>query len=188
MKKDDGIPSLLQKLIFSMIPTADSRTRYLKKHQLLAQMGDNCFFQPHQMPADPQFIRFHNNVVVAADVRFINHDVIYLLQNHLDPSFQFEHIGCIEVMDNVFIGLGAVILPGVRIGENSIVAAGSVVTKDVPSGSIVGGNPARVIGSFDCLLEKRRVEANEAGPLQLSLRGKDRALYEWERFDAARRD
>src|SRR5438552_18626377 len=47
--------------------------------------------------------------------------------------------------NNCFIGSRAIILPGVRVGDGSIVAAGAVVTKDVSPGSIVGGNPARVI-------------------------------------------
>lgn len=51
----------------------------------------------------------------------------------------------ITVKDNVWIGGNVVILPGVTIGKNSIVAAGAVVTKDVPDNVIVGGNPARVI-------------------------------------------
>lgn len=52
------------------------------------------------------------------------------------------YIGC-----NCFIGTRAIILPGVKIGDECIVAAGAVVTKDVPSNCIVGGNPARIIRS-----------------------------------------
>ena len=46
-------------------------------------------------------------------------------------------------------------MPGVKIGPNAIIAAGSVVTKDVPEGSVVGGNPARMIGSFTDVMEKQ---------------------------------
>jgi acetyltransferase-like isoleucine patch superfamily enzyme len=49
------------------------------------------------------------------------------------------------VGENCFIGAGAILMPGVQIGDDSIVAAGAVVTKDVPRGSIVAGNPATVI-------------------------------------------
>ncbi len=55
----------------------------------------------------------------------------------------------ITIGDNVFVGVGAIILPGVIIESNSIVAAGSVVTKNVLSGTIVGGNPAKKIGGID---------------------------------------
>jgi acetyltransferase-like isoleucine patch superfamily enzyme len=51
----------------------------------------------------------------------------------------------VEIHDNVWIGAGAIILPGVTIHANSIVAAGAVITKDVPSNTIVGGVPARMI-------------------------------------------
>ena len=50
---------------------------------------------------------------------------------------------------NVWIGGSATILPGVTIGKNAIVAAGAVVTKDVPANTIVGGNPAKVIRKID---------------------------------------
>ena len=52
-------------------------------------------------------------------------------------------------------GGGSILVGDLRIGPNAIVAAGSVVVKDVPPGTIVGGNPAKVIGKFDDLLNKR---------------------------------
>ena len=51
----------------------------------------------------------------------------------------------IYIMDNVWIGMDATILKGITIGENSIIAAGSLVTKDVEPNTIVGGNPATII-------------------------------------------
>lgn len=50
----------------------------------------------------------------------------------------------IEIGDNVWIGGGAIICPGVKIGKNTTVAAGSVVTKDIPENILVGGNPCRI--------------------------------------------
>ena len=54
-------------------------------------------------------------------------------------------LGSVHIKRNVWIGAGATILPGVTVGENSIVAAGAVVTKDVPDNTIVGGVPAKWI-------------------------------------------
>jgi len=70
------------------------------------------------------------------------------------------HMGCIEIMDNCFLGSESIILPGVMIGPNAVVAAGAVVTKDVSEGSIVGGNLAKVIGKLEDLLDKRKNEIN----------------------------
>ena len=72
----------------------------------------------------------------------------------LKGSWQI-HQTPIEIFDNCFIGGGAMLIGDIKIGPNAIVAAGSVVTKDVEPGTIVGGNPAKVIGSFDSLYEKR---------------------------------
>lgn len=67
-----------------------------------------------------------------------------------------EVIGCIEIMDNVFIGSNVTIINNVRIGPNAIVAAGCVVSKDVPPDSVVGGIPMRIICSMDEYLKNRR--------------------------------
>ena len=59
-------------------------------------------------------------------------------------------------MNNVFIGSNSIILPNIRIGSNVIIAAGSIITKDIPDNSVVAGVPARVIETFDNYLEKRK--------------------------------
>ena len=62
-----------------------------------------------------------------------------------DPKFEAK-IESVEIEDYVFIGPRAIILPGVRIGYGAIVAAGCVVTKNVPNFAVVGGVPGKVIG------------------------------------------
>lgn len=157
-----GEVSLLKRLRIALMRSALTRTEYLVKHRIFAGVGRNFFFQPRIVPINADCIRFHDNDAVASGVTFINHDVIHKVFNQLDPARQCgKKYGCIEVMDNVFIGSNATILYGVRIGPNAVVAAGSLVTKDVPPGTVVGGVPARVIGSFDDLYRRRLQETEE---------------------------
>ena len=65
---------------------------------------------------------------------------------------------CIEICDNVFIGVNCTVLGNVRIGPNVIVSANSLVNKDLEPGGIYGGVPAKRIGDFDDFWEKRKVQ------------------------------
>jgi len=70
----------------------------------------------------------------------------------------YTRIGKIEIGDRVFIGDSSIILPGVRIGSDVVIGAGSVVTSDIPDNSVVYGNPARVIGGLRPWLERKKSE------------------------------
>lgn len=61
----------------------------------------------------------------------------------------------IEILDNVFVGAKSTIMYGVKIGPNAIIAANNVVTKDVPEGIVVGGNPPKIIGDYENVTHKR---------------------------------
>ena len=62
-----------------------------------------------------------------------------------DKYPDIDVFGSITIGSNVFIGMGSVILPGVTIGDNCVIGAGAVVTRDIPSGSVAAGVPAKVI-------------------------------------------
>lgn len=137
------------------------RTEFLKESGIFAEFGDHCYYCSRKIPEEPYMVKIHNNVVIAANVNFITHDVINdMLSRKIGakPGEQLSeyYMDTIEIFDNVAIGSDVTILYGTKIGPNAIIAAGSVVTKDVPEGSVVGGNPAGVIGSVDSLIEKRR--------------------------------
>lgn len=137
------------------------RTDFLKKSDIFAGFGDNCYYCNRKIPEEPYMVKIHNNVVIAANVNFITHDIINDMLSRkegVDPGTQFSeyHMGTIEIYDNVAVGSDVTILYGTKIGPNAIIAAGAVVTKDVPEGTIVGGNPARVIGIVDSLIQKRK--------------------------------
>lgn len=138
---------------------------FLKKHNAFHSIGESFFFQPYNLPADAKYIRFGNNVVVASNVSFICHDVIHNMLNHNSKyagGGYTTYRGVIDVKDNVFIGANSTILAGVTVGSNAIIAAGAVVISDVPKGSVVGGVPARVIGNFDDMREKRLAYSQSA--------------------------
>jgi acetyltransferase-like isoleucine patch superfamily enzyme len=153
--------------------------RFIKKHNCFHAMGENCFYQPYNLPADSKFIRFGNNVVVASNANFICHDVIHHVMNNTKDSgggYQI-HWDVIDIKDNCFIGANATILAGVTIGPNAVVAAGAVVAEDVPPNAVVGGVPAKVIGDFDSL-EKKRKQYSESELGKASKEEKLKKLWE----------
>lgn len=85
-------------------------------------------------------LRIGNHVDIASDVMIYNAE-----HNIHDPYFVGEHKP-VHIGDYVFIGPRTIILPGVSIGTGAVIAAGAVVTKDVPAGAIFGGVPAKKIG------------------------------------------
>lgn len=133
------------------------KANYLKSLGLFKKFGENNFWYSRIVPTDMELISVHNNVKVATDVYFCTHDVLHDLFND-DPKIEgvySRYSGEIELYDNVFIGAKSTIMYGVKIGPNAIVAANSVVTKDVPEGVVVGGNPARIIGNYYEVAKKR---------------------------------
>jgi len=146
----------------SLIGSSRKRTDYLKRHHVYHFIGNNVSIHSRKIPLYANLISLHDNVKIAANVVFVTHDITHRMLRPMLPGKKIpEKIGCIEIMENVFIGANSLILSGVRIGPNVIVAAGSVVVKDVPPGTVIGGVPAKVIGTFDDFVAKRIEEINE---------------------------
>ncbi len=171
------------------------RTQYLREKKVFASIGENCSIMDRKVPLYANLIRIGNNVHIASKVDFITHDITHVVLNNL-PKFAGggteiqEKIGCIEIKDNVFIGSNTTVLGGVRIGKNVIVAAGSLVNKDVPDNSIVAGIPARVVGSFEDFVNKRMAEERwpEGMKLQKQTVPPELAEYFWEQFHSRREE
>ena len=139
------IKRLALQIAVCFIPKYKKRAEFLKKHHVFHECGENVRIQSRKIPLYANLISFHNNISIASNVTFLTHDVMHTVFRTMTgeaDAFQ-EHIGCIEIFDNVFIGSNSTIMSGVKIGPNAIVAGGAVVTKDVPPGSVVGGGASK---------------------------------------------
>lgn len=89
--------------------------------------------------------------VYLGDRVLVGHNVVLATLNHdLDPAHRADMLPApIRVGDDVWLGSGSIVLPGVTIGEGAVVAAGAVVTRDVPPRTVVAGVPARVVKEID---------------------------------------
>jgi acetyltransferase-like isoleucine patch superfamily enzyme len=166
--------------------SAAKRAAYLKKHQLLGGIGENCKWGPWLLPLYPELIRLHDNVVVHKTAKLVPHDMLNSFLKRANPDADFGHwekLGCIEIMDNVYIAMNVVVMPNVRINKNCIISAGSVVTSDVPENSLASGIPAKPTGRFDMFVALRRMGKGQAVKFTNQALEKEIAQAEWKRFD-----
>ena len=178
-----GGKRVFEKIRFVSIIDGVKRAEWLKKKNILKGIGEGCLWQSRKFPMDPECILIHNNVTIAADVTFVTHDAIRHVLGNIDNKYYAPNLGCIEIMDNSFIGLGSIIMPNVRIGKNTIVAAGSIVTKDVPEGTIVAGCPEKVIGNFEEFRQKRILETNNNKKSRAEI-----IIESWKKFHEDRKN
>ena len=109
------------------------------------EIGKNFYANYNLTVLDCAKVKMGDNVFIAPNVAIYTagHPIHPLLRNE-----QYEFALPIEIGDSVWIGGNVVINPGVTIGSNSVIGAGSIVTKDIPSGVIAVGNPCKVLRSI----------------------------------------
>ena len=154
-----SILSFSYSVLVGWLPLGLLRHTYLKAY--LKKFGEGTWVQRHCRFLNGRRVSFGQNCVVNFGCLFDGrvHDITLgdnvsigpeasvLTLGHDAHSRTFEDSGGeVVIGDRAWIGFRAMILPGVRVGEGAVIAAGAVVTRDVPSFKIVAGNPAEIIG------------------------------------------
>ncbi len=135
----------IPKLTGLFILYAFGGTKYAR--HLGIKVGDDCRILTTRFGTEPFLIEIGNRVTVASGTLFLTHDgSTWLMRDEKGRRYLYRRI---RVGNEVFIGSNCIIMPGVEIGNRVIVGAGAVVTKSVPDGLIVAGNPARPIGRYE---------------------------------------
>ncbi len=120
-----------------------SRQRVWLLRKTGVKVGEKCRLFRADWGTEPYLIELGNHVVVSNNVRFLTHDGAVWVFREEFPGLDI--FGPIKVGNNVCLGFNVMLLPNTEIGDNCIVAAGSVVKGRIPPNSVVFGNPAKVI-------------------------------------------
>lgn len=149
------------KLLFIKSPM--KRAKKMKEWGVFRSCGDRVMITSRKIPLYSRLISIGDNVWMASNVEMITHDVAHFMLNGMKISYEKfqEKVGCISIGNNVFIGANTKILYDVKIGDNVIIAAGSIVNKDIEDNSVVAGIPAKKVGTFDDFIEKRKINSND---------------------------
>jgi acetyltransferase-like isoleucine patch superfamily enzyme len=118
------------------------------------KIGENCRLFSKNFSTEPFLIEVGNHVTITDNVQFITHDGGVWVFREKYPDIDL--FGRIIIGNNVFIGLGSIILLNTKIGDNSIIAAGSIVKGTFEPNSIIAGVPAKKISTIDQYFEKNK--------------------------------
>ena len=112
-------------------------------------IGNNVSFNGTSISCRTTSIKIGDGTIVGPNVIIVDSDFhgIYPPENR-ENNLDYDSDRPVNIGDNVWIGMNTIVLKGVNIGNNSVVAAGSIVNNDIPSNCIVGGNPAKIIKEF----------------------------------------
>lgn len=173
------------RLIKNMIEAKFNPTAYLKR--IGVKIGINCkvySLHPGAFGSEPYLIEIGNNVIITAGVRIITHDGSTFLFRDEYPNL--DVMGPVKIKDNCFIGMNSIILPGVTIGANCVVGAMSVVTRSVPDGCVIAGNPAKILMSTEEFKVRLLKKNSETGSMSFTNK-RDTLLSMTTSYDASGR-
>lgn len=103
-------------------------------------------------PSHSYLIEIGDRVTLAPFTRVYAHDASTKM------PLGYTRISRVKIGNDVFVGSGTIILPGITIGNRVIIGAGSVVSRSIPNGSVAAGNPCRVIGTYDDFVARRSAQ------------------------------
>ncbi len=142
-----------------IISASDNKIRLTtwpnKGKQASIEIGDYCLISPGNRISAAESVKIGNNVMLAANC-YISDSDWHGVYNRTRP---FRCTKAVVLEDNVWLGERVIVCKGVTIGENSVIGAGAVVTKDIPANVVAAGNPAKVIKAID---PKRRMLKRES--------------------------
>ena len=139
-KQQRGI--ILKQLLASNGSNVDIQTPFFCDYGCHIEVGDNFYANFNCVFLDCNYIKIGDNVMLGPNVQiYTAHHPVIAAERIKGP----ELASAVMIRDNVWIGGGAIVCPGVTIGENTTIGAGSVVTRSVPSNVVAVGNPCRVI-------------------------------------------
>lgn len=155
------------KALCKMIMTPKIYARFIG-----VKFGKNCLIATKNWSSEPYLIEIGDNVQVTHNVSIHTHGGSHVARKMI-PNF--DMFGKVIIKDGAYIGAYSQIMPGVTIGEGSLVAAGSIVTKSVPAGVVVAGNPAIYICSIEEYIERNK--KYNLGTKGLSFEEKKKKLF-----------
>ena len=117
------------------------------------KFGKNCLIATKNWSSEPYLIEIGDNVQITHNVSVHTHGGGHVARKQI-PNF--DMFGKVIIKDGAYIGAYSQIMPGVTIGKGSLVAAGSIVTKSVPDGVIVAGNPAKYVCTVEEYIERNK--------------------------------
>ena len=129
----------IQRRLLMVLPN-DVRVRILRGQGV--RIGERCLIYTTLFSTEPYLIEIGDRCAISSGTQFITHDATgHLFEDH--PNM--DVFGRIVIGDNTYFGVDVTVLPGTTIGRNCVIGSGSVVRGAVPDGSVVMGNPAKVI-------------------------------------------
>lgn len=129
--------------------------RVAQARRMGMKVGTGCRLYSLQVASEAELVEIGDGVIVSGEVMFVTHDGA--LYTALDQFPEVNgHYGRIKIGSNSFLGMRAVIMPGVELGENCVVAAAAVVMDSFPANSVIAGNPASYVCPRSMYLDMKR--------------------------------